>query len=137
MSAIPSYDKISAGFREDLSRLAPLDAYLSLHKTGRLLAESVEAEITDGRSTIRRDPAALKWLNPAYKAYSRRDFVLARRAVEALIAGGRLDFDPSSLADALHLLGRLEFDEGHQQQAEERFQQVLQICQQALGAREN
>jgi len=131
VSAIPSFDKIAADFRGDLSTLAPRDAYLNLHNISRLLAKSAEAETPHRKSITPRDPAALKWLNPASEAYARHDFLLARRAVEALIAGGRLDSDPRSLADALHLLGRLEFDGGHQHAAQERFQQVLQTCQQA------
>lgn len=129
--AIPSYDRISGGFREDLSRLAPRNAYSKLHDVSRLLAEHIDAGSVAAKFPTSRDSVAVKWLNPANEAYARNDAVYARRAVEALISGGRLNSDPRSLADALHLLGRLEFDDGHQDKAEEAFKQVLQICQQA------
>jgi len=131
MVAIPSYETITSRFRVILAKLDPASAYYTLSEvTDSLVQAAQSADSAHARALSARSPHAIRLLNGAYRAYAAGDSARTRQGAEELIAGAEV-LDPRSLADAMHLLGRLQFDEGQHAAAGQTFQDVLHRCRES------
>lgn len=128
MTQIPSYETVTARFRDNLARLDPASAYEALlQATHPLLLCARTTDSSPFDTMLARGPDVIYSLNAAYRAYEAGDSARTRQLAEELIARAET-LDPSSLADAMHLLGRVQYDAGQVAAAEQTCLDLLDRC---------
>jgi|GEM_PF-4250308 len=127
------YRTILLRFRQGLAKLSVENAYGGLREivSALTLADFTATPLENVRWGTRfpRTRKAVAQLAAANDAFRRREFDGVKRIAQRIINDSENAIDPSSLVDAEHLLGRVQFEEQHFHEAEKSFLRLMSLAQ--------